>query len=104
MNKAAAISCRTSPRRFTCRSSWCPDLPDGLRLLLNPDGGLKAKELPASDTATVLIGPEGGLSDAERTAASAAQFRGLSLGPRILRTETAALAALAIIQQQLGDL
>ena len=79
-------------------------LPDGLRLLLNPDGGLNAKQLPASDTATLLIGPEGGLSDAERTAASAAQFQRLSLGPRILRTETAALAALAIIQQQLGDL
>ncbi|HEY6453681.1 MAG TPA: 16S rRNA (uracil(1498)-N(3))-methyltransferase [Steroidobacteraceae bacterium] len=80
------------------------DLPEGLRLLLNPDGGLKARDLPASAAATLLIGPEGGLSDAERTAASAAQFRGLSLGPRILRTETAALAALAIIQQQLGDL
>jgi 16S rRNA (uracil1498-N3)-methyltransferase len=80
------------------------DLPDGLRLLLNPDGGLKAKDLPASDAATLLIGPEGGLSEGERTAASAAQFKGLSLGPRILRTETAALAALAIIQQQLGDL
>ena len=80
------------------------DLPAGLRLLLNPDGGLKARDLPATDTATVLIGPEGGLSDAERTAAIAAQFQGLSLGPRILRTETAALAALAVIQQQLGDL
>ncbi len=80
------------------------DLPEGLRLLLNPDGGLKARNLPASDAATLLIGPEGGLSDGERTAASAARFRGLSLGPRILRTETAALAALAIIQQQLGDL
>jgi 16S rRNA (uracil1498-N3)-methyltransferase len=80
------------------------DLPDGLRLLLNPDGGLKARDLPASSAATLLIGPEGGLSDAERTAARAAQFHGLSLGPRILRTETAALTALAIIQQQLGDL
>jgi 16S rRNA (uracil1498-N3)-methyltransferase len=80
------------------------DLPDGLRLLLNPDGGLKARDLPPGLTATLLIGPEGGLSDAERTAARAAQFQGLSLGPRILRTETAALAALAIIQQQLGDL
>ena len=80
------------------------DLPDGLRLLLNPDGGLRARDLPASDAATLLIGPEGGLSAAERTAANAAQFQGLSLGPRILRTETAALAALAIIQQQLGDL
>jgi 16S rRNA (uracil1498-N3)-methyltransferase len=80
------------------------DLPDGLRLLLNPDGGLKARHLPASSAATLLIGPEGGLSEAERTAARAAQFQGLALGPRILRTETAALAALAIIQQQLGDL
>lgn len=80
------------------------DLPDGLRLLLQPDGGLKARDLPTSAAATLLIGPEGGLSDAERTAALAAQFRGLSLGPRILRTETAALAALAVIQQRLGDL
>ncbi len=79
-------------------------LPDGLRLLLNPDGGLRARDLPASEAATLLIGPEGGLSDAERTAAAAAQFMGLSLGPRILRTETAAIAALAIIQQRLGDL
>jgi 16S rRNA (uracil1498-N3)-methyltransferase len=79
-------------------------LPEGQRLLLNPDGGLKARDLPASDAVTLLIGPEGGLSDAERTAAGAAQFQALSLGPRILRTETAALAALAVIQQQLGDL
>lgn len=79
-------------------------LPDGLRLLLQPDGGLRARDLPDSASATLLIGPEGGLSDAERTAAFAAQFQGLSLGPRILRTETAALAALAVIQQRLGDL
>ncbi len=39
-----------------------------------------------------------------QAAALAAQFTGLVLGPRILRTETAALAALAVIQQQLGDL
>ncbi len=76
----------------------------GLKLLLRPDGGLKARDLPASDAATLLIGPEGGLSQAEQTAALAVQFQGLSLGPRILRTETAALAALAVIQQQLGDL
>jgi 16S rRNA (uracil1498-N3)-methyltransferase len=80
------------------------DLPDGLRLLLQPDGGLRARDLPPGTAVTLLIGPEGGLSDAERTAALAAQFRGLSLGPRILRTETAALAALAVIQQRLGDL
>jgi 16S rRNA (uracil1498-N3)-methyltransferase len=80
------------------------DYPAGLRLMLNPSGGLRARELPASAAATLLIGPEGGLSDAEQAAALAAQFRGMVLGPRILRTETAALAALAVIQQQLGDL
>jgi 16S rRNA (uracil1498-N3)-methyltransferase len=69
--------------------------PEGLRLILSPNGGRKARDLPASSAATLLIGPEGGLSDAEHAA---------SLGPRILRTETAALAALAVIQQQLGDL
>ena len=79
-------------------------LPAGLRLLLKPDAVMRARELPASNAATLLIGPEGGLSEAEQTAALAAQFQGLSLGPRILRTETAALAALAVIQQQLGDL
>jgi 16S rRNA (uracil1498-N3)-methyltransferase len=78
--------------------------PEGLRLVLNPTGGMRAQDLPANDAATLLIGPEGGLSDAEQAAAEAAQFRGLMLGPRILRTETAALAALAVIQQQLGDL
>ena len=80
------------------------DLPEGLRLLLQPDGGMRARDLPASNAVTLLIGPEGGLAAAERSAALAAQFRGLALGPRILRTETAALAALAVIQQQLGDL
>jgi 16S rRNA (uracil1498-N3)-methyltransferase len=78
--------------------------PEGLRLILSPSGGRKARDLPASSAVTLLIGPEGGLSDAEHAAALAAQFQGLSLGPRILRTETAALAALAVIQQQLGDL
>ncbi|HTY93003.1 MAG TPA: 16S rRNA (uracil(1498)-N(3))-methyltransferase [Steroidobacteraceae bacterium] len=80
------------------------DLPDGLRLLLEAGAALTARQLPASPAATLLIGPEGGLSEAERTAARAAQFQGLSLGPRILRTETAALAALALIQLTLGDL
>jgi 16S rRNA (uracil1498-N3)-methyltransferase len=80
------------------------DYPAGLRLVLSPEGGLTARELPASPAATLLIGPEGGLSDAERSAALAAQFTGMVLGPRILRTETAALAALAVLQQRLGDL
>ncbi|MEJ0006571.1 MAG: 16S rRNA (uracil(1498)-N(3))-methyltransferase [Steroidobacteraceae bacterium] len=89
---------------MTLQQFLVSDLPEGLRLLLKADGRLKVRDLPASHAATVLIGPEGGLSPGEQTAAVAAQFQGLSLGPRILRTETAALAVLAIIQQQLGDL
>jgi 16S rRNA (uracil1498-N3)-methyltransferase len=52
----------------------------------------------------LLIGPEGGLSDRELEDAALAGFRAVSLGPRILRTETAALAALAIAQATWGDL
>ena len=62
------------------------------------------------DTATkprsvaLLIGPEGGLSAAEIAAAERAQFAALTLGPRVLRTETAPLTALAILQHRWGDL
>jgi 16S rRNA (uracil1498-N3)-methyltransferase len=52
----------------------------------------------------LLVGPEGGLSDRELEDAAIAGFRQVSLGPRVLRTETAALAALAIAQATWGDL
>jgi 16S rRNA (uracil1498-N3)-methyltransferase len=53
---------------------------------------------------TVLVGPEGGLTDEEEQAAVAAGFTALRLGPRVLRTETAAIAALALLQRRFGDL
>lgn len=53
---------------------------------------------------TLLAGPEGGFSPAEREAAFAAGCRGLRLGPRVLRTETAAVAALTALQVIYGDL
>jgi 16S rRNA (uracil1498-N3)-methyltransferase len=52
----------------------------------------------------LLIGPEGGLSDAEIALAEAAGFAALSLGPRVLRTETAPVAALSILQHHWGDM
>jgi len=55
------------------------------------------------DSLNLLIGPEGGLSDSERQAAEASGFQGVRLGPRVLRTETAPLAALAAIQALWGD-
>ncbi len=52
----------------------------------------------------ILIGPEGGFSQTEYEDAEVAGFRAVSLGPRVLRTETAAAAALAIMQATWGDL
>jgi 16S rRNA (uracil1498-N3)-methyltransferase len=52
----------------------------------------------------LLIGPEGGFSHDEYEDAAVAGFKSVSLGPRILRTETAAAAALAVIQSMWGDL
>lgn len=52
----------------------------------------------------LLIGPEGGLDEAEIEAAVAAGFTRVGLGPRVLRTETAAVVALAVLQGNFGDL
>ena len=67
-----------------------------------------------SDTATtasnkptsvaLLVGPEGGLSAEEINAAEQAGYQSLRLGPRVLRTETAPLAAIAILQARWGDM
>jgi 16S rRNA (uracil1498-N3)-methyltransferase len=53
--------------------------------------------------ATLLVGPEGGLSDQEIDTALAAGFQPLRLGPRVLRTETAPLAAISVLQSIWGD-
>jgi len=79
-------------------------VPAGGRFVLSPHGPLRVRDLAPMPALTVLIGPEGGLADEEEMAAKAAGFEPLRLGPRILRTETAAVAALAALQQQLGDL
>ncbi len=77
-----------------------------LRLVLDPaaDTTLSGLQLPPAGRVTLLIGPEGGLSDKEIAQARRAGFAGLRLGPRILRTETAGLAALAALQALRGDL
>lgn len=76
----------------------------GLRFLLQPDSdtALGALQPPAAKI-HVLAGPEGGLSTDEQILAKSAGFIGVRLGPRILRTETAALAALAGMQTLWGD-
>lgn len=77
-----------------------------LRLLLDPVGelSLAAMTLPPDAGVVVAIGPEGGWSPRDREILLAAGFQGMRLGPRILRTETAGLAAIAALQARFGDL
>jgi 16S rRNA (uracil1498-N3)-methyltransferase len=75
-----------------------------LRLILDPVGGRRLPELRKPDgTCHLLIGPEGGWSDEELAACRTAGCCGVTLGPRVLRTETAGLAALAAMQALWGD-
>jgi 16S rRNA (uracil1498-N3)-methyltransferase len=74
------------------------------RLVLDAEAKLPLASLPRTTTqAALLIGPEGGLSDKEIRHAGSAGFESRSIGPRILRTETAALTALAVLQSVAGD-
>jgi 16S rRNA (uracil1498-N3)-methyltransferase len=68
------------------------------------DLSLTASLTVATSSIALLVGPEGGLSDLELQAAGRAEFRAVNFGPRILRTETAAIAALAVVQNRIGDM
>jgi 16S rRNA (uracil1498-N3)-methyltransferase len=86
--------------------SWLAELPaDGaLRLALLPEAGISARQLRFTNAGGLLVvGPEGGLGERDVHALELAGFQGLRLGPRILRTETAGLAALAALQALHGD-
>jgi 16S rRNA (uracil1498-N3)-methyltransferase len=74
------------------------------RILLNPVGAKRLAELEKpSNEIQLLIGAEGGLSPSEIETAKVSGFQSIILGPRILRTETAALAAMASIHTIWGD-
>jgi 16S rRNA (uracil1498-N3)-methyltransferase len=74
----------------------------GTKILLTPSGSGKLAEI-AKGPLTVAAGPEAGFSDAEETRLLRAGFKAVRLGPRVLRTETAALAALAALNALAGD-
>lgn len=78
----------------------------GRGLTLSPDGkdSISSLEISSHQAFTLLVGPEGGLSEAEINQAKQKNFQPLRLGPRILRTETAALTAIAALQARFGDL
>ena len=74
-----------------------------LRLMLAPDAEEALVDLPPAPAVQLLIGAEGGLDPQEVLVAKQAGFRPVRMGPRVLRTETAGLAALAILQALWGD-
>lgn len=84
---------------------WSATLKDNAtRLMLHPGDGIRSRALqPVPHAVTLAIGPEGGFGERDLVALHAAGFRDLSLGPRILRTETAGLAAIATLQALYGD-
>ncbi|MDN5925080.1 MAG: RsmE family RNA methyltransferase, partial [Xanthomonadales bacterium] len=84
--------------------NWRPTAT-GLRLALNPQANLRVRDLALTETSICLVvGPEGGLGESDMAALHNAGFAGLRLGPRILRSETAGLVALAALQAAYGDL
>lgn len=104
-------ACEQSGRRRTPRLNRNETLETWLKakhpspLLLDHRGQRSLPDLaPPGAALTMLIGPEGGLAPHERDQAQEAGFTGVRLGPRILRTETAPLAALAIVQTLWGDM
>ncbi len=85
---------------------WLPTVKADQCFVLSPHvhNKLPATLLPPQASIVLLIGPEGGLSDPEIEAAMRQGFLPLNLGPRVLRTETAPLAAIAILQYCYGDM
>ena len=79
---------------------------DAVRFTLDPaaESAVRGLDAPGTRSVVVAIGPEGGWSPRDRDLLAAAGFEGLRLGPRILRTETAGIAAISALQAAFGDL
>jgi len=83
---------------------WLAQADDCLKLTLDPWTDASIKGLTPTNRLRLVIGPEGGFTDTEVQSTNQAGFQAVRLGPRVLRTETAALTAIAALQLQLGDL
>ncbi len=80
-----------------------PAPADTLRLILAPDAPGTLADIAPAQKVQLLIGAEGGLDPQEVIAAQQSGFVAVRMGPRVLRTETAGLAALAVLQALWGD-
>jgi len=86
-------------------ADWLTQETSALKINLHPKAQHSIMSLPMENTRVrLLIGPEGGLSDEEITQANENDFHDVLLGPRVLRTETAALTAITALQCRFGDL
>src|SRR5690625_7509436 len=83
--------------------SWLQDNKSQVRLVLHHRDSRSLPEIETPESVALLIGPEGGLSDAEIVMARAAGCTPVTLGPRVLRTETAPVAAISLVQYRWGD-
>lgn len=108
----AVAACEQSRRNRVPEVATIVDLPHflaeppaagELRLMLDPAADRRLADLPRPGAVTLLVGPEGGFEEGELAAARLAGFQAIRLGPRVLRTETAGMAALAAIMSLWGD-
>ncbi len=110
--KIAISACEQSGRNLlpeissVCKlSSLATSSTNELKLFLDPLANININSLqPETTQLTILIGPEGGLTEPEMEQARQLGFKGIKLGPRILRTETAALSSIAMAQLLWGDM
>ena len=95
----------------TSLAKWSENLQEGLRCLFHPKDAKSFNELANDDSGSgsapsniiIAVGPEGGFSDLELSELKGRGFNAIRLGPRILRTETAPVVALSLIQSLWGD-
>lgn len=73
------------------------------KIVLHPQGSARLENMPRLNSVVLLVGPEGGFSDIELKEISASGFEAVSLGKRVMRAETAPVAALAVLQYMWGD-
>lgn len=108
--KIAISACQQSGRNYVptihpvqTLDEWLAQRQEQVRLVLHPHQQQPLSEYQPPQSVALLVGPEGGFSEQEIEQCLNQGFDGLTLGPRILRTETAALAALSVLQFQWGD-
>jgi len=101
-NRIPAVEPTLTLEQFMAALGPVPDT--SLRILLSPYAQRRVADLHQSSSTMLAVGPEGGFSESERSLLERYGFIPVRLGPRILRTETAPLAALTLLQSLWGDL